>query len=132
MAADDVLVVNTGRELNVDALLALGAVAPIWLQQGVSDQVVAAADVDLIDKTGCAEDRVEGTDTKVSNYTYRVVGTILKSGDALIREVGTFNAADASAPPDGDTMFLRAMFDVISMKDGNSIEYTIDTLISAT
>jgi len=133
MAADDVLVVNGGREMTVDALLALGASAPEYIQQGVGTTATDPAQTDLIDKTDCGEARVQGTDAKVSNYTYRTVGTITKAdADAIIREVATFNGAGTGSPPSGDTMFLRAMFDAISIKIGNSIEYTIDTLISAT
>ena len=136
MALDDVLVVNTGRELTVDALIALAATAPIYLQWGVSSQAVAAADVDLIDKTGCNETpRATGVDSKVSNYTYRVVGTLTKTvAAAIIRELGTFNDAgsDLGPPVDGDTMFLRAMFDAISLNVGNAIEFTVDTLVTAT
>ena len=135
MALDDVLVVNTGRELTVDALIALAATAPIYLQWGVSSQAVAAADVDLIDKTGCNETpRATGVDSKVSNYTYRVVGTLTKTvAAAIIRELGTFNADGAGGPPvSGGTMFLRAMFDAISLNVGNAIEFTVDTLVTAT
>ena len=136
MAADDVLVVNTGRELNVDALLALAAVAPAWIQWGVGSAAVTAADTDLNDKTGCNESRTDstGADSKVSNYTYRVVGTITNTGGAaIIREVATFNADGAGGPPvAGGTMFLRAMFDAISLNVGNAIEFTIDTLVTAT
>ena len=134
MALDDVLVVNTGRELTVDALIALAATAPIYLQWGVSSQAVAGADVDLIDKTGCNETpRATGVDTKVSNYTYRVIGKLTKTlTAAIIRELGTFNAAGTGTPVDGNTMFLRAMFDAISLNVGNAIEFTVDTLITAT
>jgi len=134
MALDDVLVVNTGRELTVDALIALAATAPIYLQWGVSSQAVAGADVDLIDKTGCNETpRATGVDSKVSNYTYRVIGTLTKTlTAAIIRELGSFNAAGAGTPANGDTMFLRAMFDAISLSVGNAIEFTVDTLITAT
>jgi hypothetical protein len=133
MAADDVLVVNGGREMVVDALLALGATAPAWIQWGVGSTAVDPTQVDLVDKTGCDEARVEGVDSKVSTYTYRVVGTITKAtAAAIIREVATFNGAGIGAPPAGDTMFLRAMFDAISLNVGNAIEFTIDTLVTAT
>ena len=134
MALDDVLVVNTGRELTVDALIALAATAPIYLQWGVGSTGVLAAQTDLIDKTGCNETpRATGVDSKVSNYTYRVIGTITKTvAGAIIRELGSFNAAGAGTPPTGDTMFLRAMFDAISLNVGNAIEFTVDTLVTAT
>jgi len=135
MAADDVLVVNGGREMTVDALLALGATAPAFLGWGVGATAVDPTDTDLDDQTDCGEARTDatGADSKVSNYTYRVVGTITKAAAAaIIREVATFNGAGAGSPPTGATMFLRAMFDAISLNIGNSIEFTIDTLVSAT
>ena len=136
MAADDVLVVNGGRGLVVEALLNLGAVAQAWLQWGVGATATAAAQTDLIDKTDCDESRVDGTgsDTQEAIFTYRVKETITKAGaGAIIRELGTFNADGAGGPPvSGGTMFLRAMFDAISLNVGNAIEFTVDTLVTAT
>lgn len=133
MAADDVLVVNTGREMVVDALLALGASAPVYMGWGVGSTAVAAADTDLADQTGCDEARATGTDSKVSSYTYRVVGTLTKAtAAAIIRELVLFNGAGSGTPPSGDTAFLRAMFDAISLNVGNAIEFTVDTLVTAT
>jgi len=135
MAADDVLVVNTGRELVVDALLALGASAPAYIGWGVGATAVDPTDTDLDDQTDCGEARTNatGSDSKESTYTYRVVGTITKAAAAaIIREVATFDGAGAGSPPSGDTMFLRAMFDAISLNIDNAIEFTIDTLVTAT
>ena len=139
MAADDVQVVNGGREMVVDAILALGATAPAWLQWGVGSSPTDPTDTDLETKTDCNEARTDATaaDSKVSNYTYRVVGTITKAlpiaTPAIIRELGSFNADGAGGPPvSGGTMFLRAMFDAISLNVGNAIEFTVDTLITAT
>ena len=133
MAADDVLVVNTGREMAVDALLALGAAAPQYIGWGVGATAVDPTDTDLDDQTGCDEARTAGVDSKVSSYTYRVVGTITKTAAAaVIREIVTFNGAGTGTPPTGDTAFLRAMFDAISLNVGNAIQFTIDTLMTAT
>ena len=133
MAADDVLVVNTGREMNVDALLALAASAPIYIGWGVGAVAVDPTDTDLNSQTDCGEARTTGVDSKVSSFTYRVVGTITKAvAAAIIREIVTFNGAGAGSPPTGDTAFLRAMFDAISLNIGNAIEFTIDTLVTAT
>lgn len=135
MAADDVLVLNGGREMTVDALLALGATAPAFLGWGVGSTAVDPTDTDLDDQTDCGEARTDATaaDSKVSNYTYRVVGTITKAAAAaIIRELCTFNGAGAGSPPTGATAFLRAMFDAISLNIGNAIEFTVDTLVTAT
>lgn len=135
MPADDVLVVNGGREMAVDAILALGATAPAYLGWGVGATAVDPTDTDLDDQTGCGEARTDatGTDSKVSNYTYRVVGTITKAAAAaIIRELCLFNGAGTGSPPTGDTAFLRAMFDAISLNIGNAIEFTVDTLVTAT
>ena len=130
--ADAVLVVTTGLTLITNQLLALGAVAPSWLQWGVGTTEPLAADTDLETKTDCNEARVDGTDsvvtTTLTDDTYRVVGTITKAGAvAAITEVGTFNATNGDTPPDGDTMFLRATFSAINLVIGNSIAFTIDT-----
>ena len=130
--ADSVLVVTTGLTLITTALVDLGAVAPAWVQWGVGTTVPNAADVDLEDKTDCAEDRVDDGDsvetTTLTDDTYRATALITKAAaGAAITEVGTFNAADTSAPPDGDTMFLRATFSAINLVIGNSIDFTIDT-----
>ena len=130
--ADSVLVVTSGLTLITSQLLALGVVAPSWLQWGVGTTAPAAANVDLETKTDCNEDRVDGTDsvetTTLDDDTYRVVGTITKEDAiAAITEVGTFNAASVTDPPDGDTMFLRATFSAINLVIGNSIAFTIDT-----
>ena len=139
MADDQVLVVNGGRGLVVEALLNLGAVAPAWLQWGVGSSAPAAADTDLTTKTDCNEARVDGTgsDSQEAIFTYRVKETITKSLPALtgaiIRELGTFNADGAGGPPvSGGTMFIHAVFDAISLNVGNAIEFTVDTLITAT
>lgn len=139
MAADDVLVVTTGIGLVTAAILGLGAVAPAWIQWGVSADAVAAGQTDLQDKTGCNESRTDCTATDsvetddVTNDTYRCYGTITKAtAAAIIREVASFNQDGAGGPPvSGGTMFLRAMFDAISLNVDNSIEFTIDTKFAA-
>ena len=130
--ADEVLVVTTGLTLITTALVDLGAIAPKHVQWGVGTTAPAAADVDLEDKAGCNEARVNVdaavTTTTLTDDTFSVGALITKAAvGAAITEVGTFNAADAGTPPDGDTMFLRATFDAINLVAGNSIDFTIDT-----
>ena len=130
--ADLVLVVTDGLTIITSALVALGAVAPKHAQWGVGVAAPAAGDSDLGDKTGCNEARVNDdyavTTTTLTDDTVSAGALITKAAaPAAITEVGLFNAADAGAPPDGDTMFLRATFDAINLVVGNSIDFTIDT-----
>ena len=130
--ADKVLVVTDGLTIITSALVALGAVAPKWAQWGVGVADPVAGDSDLGDKTGCAEDRVNDdyavTTTTLTDDTVSAGALITKAAAiAAITEVGLFNAADTSAPPTGDTLFLRATFSAINLILGNSIDFTIDT-----
>ena len=130
--ADSVLVVTTGLTLITTCLVDLGAVAPKHTQWGVGTTAPAAGDVDLEDKTDCNEARVsdlaEVVTITLTDDGFRCHALITKAAaGAAITEVGTFNAADAGTPPDGDTMFLRATFDAINLVVGNSIDFTIDT-----
>jgi len=130
--ADAVLVVTTGLTLITTALVDLAAIAPKHVQWGIGVTPPAAGDVDLETKTDCNEARVsdlaEVATITLTDDTFRCHALITKAAaPAAITEVGTFNAADAGAPPDGDTMFLRATFDAINLVVGNSIDFTIDT-----
>jgi len=130
--ADSVLVVEDGLTIITTALVALGAVAPKWAQWGVGTTAPDPTDSDLEDKTGATEDR-ENDDYAVTTTTLTddtvsagALITCNATGKA-ITEVGLFNADDASAPPAGDTLFLRATFSAINLVAGNSIDFTIDT-----
>lgn len=130
--ADSVLVVEDGLTLITTALVALAAAAPKFAQWGVGTTVPAAADVDLEDKTGCAEARVNDdyavTTTTLDDDTVSAGALITKAAAiAAITEVGLFNAVGAGSPPDGDILFLRATFSAINLVIGNSIDFTIDT-----
>jgi len=138
MAADQVLVPTTGIGIVTAAILGLGATAPAYMGWGVGATAPAAGDTDLDDQTDCGEARTDctGSDsivtTTVTNDTYRCTGTITKAtAAAIIRELCTFNGAGAGSPPTGDTCFLRAVFDAISLNIGNSIEFTVDTKFAA-
>ena len=133
--ADSVLVVTTGLTLITTALVDLAAVAPKWVQWGVGTTGPVTGNTDLEDKTGATEDRENDTCTVetatvagLTDDTFRVTALITCNATGkAITEVGTFNADDSSAPPTGDTMFLRATFSAINLVEGNSIDFTIDT-----
>ena len=131
MAGDNVLVVTAGLTIITTQLVALGAAAPKFAQWGVGTTETVAGDTDLETKTGCNEARVNidyAVDTgDVTDDTVTCGALITKAGvAAVITEVALFNAANGDTPPAGDTMFLRATFDAISLVVGNSIDFTID------
>jgi|GEM_PF-2031082 len=130
--ADTVMIVDTGLEITVDALLALGASAPAYIQWGVGTTAPAVGNTGIEDTTNATESRTTGTDSKQNGDstgdTYRVVGTITKTGSgATIAEVVLMDGAGSGNPPTGDTCFLRATFSGIALSVGNAIEFTIDT-----
>jgi len=125
--ADAVKLTDKACDHVVDAILALGATSPKWIEWGTGTSAPDRTDTDL--ETPGAEARTEGTDSVQASGDagaekdiYRTVGTITEAaGPAAITEVGTWTNLTAGI------LFLHATFSAINVETGNSIEFTIDT-----
>ena len=125
MAADVVKVVNQGLEITTDRLLDTpNGNQPQWIDMGTG--VTPAADTDTVLETPGPEARTVGVMTQetttTSDDTLQVVGTITKTvAAAAITECGLFTHLTSTT----GFLYLRATFDPINLKVGNSIEFTI-------
>jgi hypothetical protein len=54
-----------------------------------------------------------------------VIGTITAAGALAITEVGLFDALGTGSPATGGNMFMRAVFTVINVATGDSIQFTL-------
>jgi hypothetical protein len=116
------LVTNTGLAEFVSALVADDVVKYIGWGTG-SGQGVTATDL----ATAAAEGRTSGTvsaqTTTTTGDTYRVAGSITAGGARAITEVGVFDAAT------GAVLRIYGDFSVINLASGDSITFTIDTVL---
>lgn len=83
--------------------------------------------------TAANESRTDGTSsqqtTNTTNDTYRVVALITASGSRAITEVGVFDASGSGNPPSGGNLCMYADFSVINLASGDSITFTINTVL---
>ena len=90
-----------------------------------------ATDTDLA--TAANEDRTDGTSsqqtTNTTSDTFLVTGTITAGGTRAITEVATFDAAGSGNPPSGGNMAVYGDFSVINLASGDSIAFTIDSVL---
>ena len=123
--ADVVYAVDAGLAIITNLMKGSGT-EPKWIDQGTGTTPAEADDTAM--ETPGPEDRTVGTSsrvlTNVANDTYRVVGTITKTGSAAgITEVGTLDAIT------GGNMGVHATFGAIHLEVGNSITWTVDTAL---
>ena len=115
-------IVNGGLAI-ITALLA--ASDNKYVTWGTDGTEAAPTDSDMTAES--AEDRVAGTQsqqtTTTANDTYRVVSELIATDTRAINEVGIFDAAT-----DGN-MFMHANFSTKNLDAGDSIEFTIDTVL---
>lgn len=111
-----------GKATWTAAIEALGPSAPKFVEWGTGSGATAGATV-LAAPAG--EARVSGADNLVttvsSNDTYRVVATLVATGNKTITEVGTFQSLS------GHDLCTYLDFLGIALKTGDSITFTIDT-----
>jgi len=116
---------DTARALLVDAIDGTQLTAPVYIGWGTG--TTAAADSDTGLETAAAESRVSGTKsqqtTSVTGDTYRVTGTITSASSQTISEAALFDAASAG------NCYVHGVFTGISLGNGDSIAFTIDTVI---
>ena len=116
------IVTNVGLGL-ITALLA--ASDHKYVTWGTDGTEAAATDTDMGAES--AEDRTSGTQsqqtTTTSNDTYRCVGEITATDTRAIQEVGIFSASS------GGSMLMHANFATINLSSGDSIEFTINSVL---
>ena len=122
----DIVVATDSMMAIITNLITGSGTEPKYIDMGTGTTPAAASDTAL--ETPGPEDRVAGTSsrqtTNVTNDTYRTVGTITKTTAAAdITEVGSFDALTAG------NIGIRATFGAIHLEVGNSIEFTIDTVL---
>lgn len=117
---------NTGRALLTSALDNTQLTSPTYIGWGTGTTTAAATQTALV--TPSAEARTNGTKsrvtTTVTNDTYRVVGTITSSSSQTIAEAALFDASSAG------NMYVRGDFTGIALANGDSIAFTINTVIA--
>lgn len=123
------LVVNTGLA-NATAAWHAYATRARYLGWGTgSGQTATSTDL----ATAAAEARTAGTTaqatTTTTSDTYRITGTITATGTRAITEVGVFDGAGTGSPPSGDNLGIYGDFTVINLSSGDSVSFTIDTVL---
>ena len=124
--ADVVTVVDTGLAKITDLLAAVTVVCPGWVGWGIGTTPPVVGNTGL--ETPSAEARTVGTKTQqtttTTNDTYQVVALITCATAAkAITEVGVFDALTAG------NLFLRATFSAINVSVGDTITFTIKTVL---
>lgn len=116
------VVVNGGLGLTTGLLAASDNKYVAW---GTNATTATVTDTAL--GTPSAESRTSGTQsqqtTTTTNDTYRCVGLITATDTRAITEVGIFDAATSG------NMFMHADFSTINLSSGDSIEFTINTVL---
>lgn len=123
------LVVNTGLA-NITAAWHGYASRGKYIGWGTgSGQTATSTDL----ATAANESRVDGTTsqqtTTTTNDTMRITGTVTAGGARAITEVATFDAAGTGNPPSGGNMVIYGDFSVINLASGDSIAFTINTVL---
>lgn len=124
------LVVNTGLA-NMTAAWHAYASRAKYVGWGTgSGQDVTATNL----ATAASESRVDGTSsvqtTTTTGDTYRVTATLTAGGTRAITEVGVFDAAGSGNPPSGGNLGIYGDFSVINLESGDSIAFTINTVLN--
>lgn len=96
-----------------------------YVTWGTDGTEATAGDTDMTAES--AESRTSGTQsqqtTNTTNDTYRCVGLITATDTRTIYEVGIFDASTSG------NMFMHANFGVNTMESGDSMEFTINTVL---
>lgn len=117
---------NTGRALLTSALDNTQLTSPTYIGWGTGSTTAAATQTALV--TPSSEARTNGTKsrvtTTVTNDTYRVVGTVTSTQTQTIAEAALFDASSSG------NMYVRGDFTGIALANGDSIAFTINTVIA--
>jgi hypothetical protein len=116
------IVVNSGKDIITNRLKGLGT-EPNFVAMGTGATAEAATQTALVTEVDSAPTRPAGASTRVTtttaNDTYQVVGTLTATTARAITEAGLFDATTAG------NMFMRALFTVINLATGDSIQFTM-------
>jgi hypothetical protein len=116
------IVVNAGKDIITNRLKGSGT-EPNFVAMGTGGTAEAATQTALVTEVDSSPSRPAGTSTRVTtttaNDTYQVVGTITATTARAITEAGLFDAVTAG------NMFMRALFSVINLATGDSIQFTM-------
>jgi D-arabinose 1-dehydrogenase-like Zn-dependent alcohol dehydrogenase len=108
---------------SVVAALVASVTRPQWVQYGVGSGQGASA----VKLASPAQNRVVGITSQQTTFfagdTYRITGTITADAVRDITEVGVF--VDAT----GDTLAFYGDFDVVTVNNGDTIDFTIDVVM---
>jgi hypothetical protein len=118
------LVVNTGKAIITNRILGSGT-EPKFVGWGTGTTAEAITQTTLITEAApTTTTRVTGTSSQVTitttSDTYQVIGTVTAGGTLAITETALF---DNATPP--GNMFMRAVFSVINVTSGDSIQFTL-------
>lgn len=113
-----VILVNAGRDILTNRIKGAGT-EPLFFAIGTGGTAEAATQTALVTEV---ETRNSGTSTRqttsVTNDTYQVVGTITATAGRAVTEAGLFDASTVG------NMFIRALFTVVNLSIGDSIQGT--------
>lgn len=118
------LVVNAGKDIITNRIIGSGT-EPKFVGWGTGNTAEAITQTTLITEAApTTTTRPTGTSSRVTttttNDTYQVVGTVTAGGTLAITETALF---DNATPP--GNMFMRAVFSVINVASGDSIQFTL-------
>jgi hypothetical protein len=119
------MVVNAGKAIITNRLKngSTGTTEPNFVAMGTGATAEAATQTALVTEVDSSPTRPTGTSTQqtttTTSDTYQVVGTITATTARAITEAGLFDATTAG------NMFMRAVFSVINLATGDSIQFTM-------
>lgn len=112
------ILVNAGRDILTNRIKGSGT-EPLFVAMGTGGTAEAATQTALVTEV---ETRTSGTSTRqtvtVTNDTYQVVGTQTATATRAITEGGLFDASSTG------NMFTRALFTVVNLANGDSLQQT--------
>lgn len=121
------IIPTTGKEYITGLIKQTNNAEPNAVAMGTGAGAEAAANTALSTEV---ETRTAGTSSQVTtttaNDTYRVVGTIAATATRAITESGLFNSTTVS----GSILVARALFTVINLASGDSIQFTWEVRLS--
>lgn len=127
------VVTNSGKGIITNRIKGAGT-EPLNVGWGTAAGTAAATDTTLFTEklvdltTSAGTDHTAGTSTQqtttTTNDTYQVVATRTATGAGTVTNAGLFDAAS------GGTLYLKGDFTGIGLASGDSIQFTIKTVLA--
>lgn len=117
---------NGGKDILTNRLIGSGTEPKFigWGTGGTAEGATQTALVTEVTDTARATGTSSRVTTTTTNDSYQVVGTITATTTRAITEAAMFDAVTAG------NMFVRALFTVINLLTGDSIQFTFKVVFS--